>query len=301
MHPQRRDRARVNGAAIVALSGLLLTVAACGRPVSRAGGVVPGIGTGQGTPAPVPAMGSPIGAEASPVAAVPPRCREDTSGLPPDKRAFVEREVVRCATAQALPTAPKYPVTPLPLFETPTTAPATLTAVARLRHCRAGDLTVIWGGITAATGGTLLGRLLFGNRSATPCRLMGVPDIRLFDAQGEPIVPRLLPCVQGTPDGGVPWTCAPARPVPLAPGVQPRPYGGESGTVAVLLIWNVLKPDHTGTCVPPPPAAASVRVVLPEGGEELAVAVPTGEVEPLDPLGLAACSGRLWVSSFFAR
>ncbi len=218
---------------------------------------------------------------------------QDAAGLPPDKRALIEREMQRCATAQALPTVPKTPIPPSPPRQTPTTAPATLTAVAQLRPCRADDLVVVWEYTNGAAGGTLVGSLLFGNRSATPCQLTGRPGLQLFDAQGQPLRLRLGLCNPPRPLG--PFPCTPDRPVPLPPGGQLQPRRGGPGQARVGLLWNGLKPDGSGPCARPWPTAVEVRVVLPEDGGDLPVAIPAGEDEAL---GTAACGGSLWVSSF---
>src|SRR5207249_4239935 len=80
--------------------------------------------------------------------------------------------------------------TPVPT-PMPTATPTPVSA--RLRACRADDLTVAVGGTSAATNGQLFTSLGFANHSDTPCVLAGYPTLRLLDAEGRPVPAIFVP------------------------------------------------------------------------------------------------------------
>src|SRR3989442_11496818 len=103
---------------------------------------------------------------------------------------------LRAKSAAAQPTPiPWISATPASmLLPTPTPTPIP----PNTRACRAADLSVIFGGIGALTGGQLSAAILYGNRTATPCVLQGLAGMKLFDGRGRQIA-LTVPAPPGMP------------------------------------------------------------------------------------------------------
>ena len=152
--------------------------------------------------------------------------------------------------------------------------------------CRAADLAVVFGGIGALTGGQLAASVLFGNRSARACVLQGVPAVQLFDGSG-----RRLP-ISNSPAEGMP-----SNPVLVLPGTADvQAHVARAGVGYVEMDWAT----HDGAgnaCIPTPPQATAIAVVLP-GGDA------TPRVATSDSISrwssIAPCYSRLSVSAFQA-
>jgi Protein of unknown function (DUF4232) len=151
--------------------------------------------------------------------------------------------------------------------------------------CQAGDLEAVFTGSGAATGGQLVGSIVFGNRTGMPCVLEGVPGIELFDAHG-----RQIPlAVSGTTD-------PPSRAVLIQPNtaeIQAQP--DRAGRAWVMILWPTHDPA-TGTCSPAPPQGTILGFQLPGGAGSLRVPI----VDPRNGVTVAACGGSLSVTPFQA-
>jgi hypothetical protein len=151
--------------------------------------------------------------------------------------------------------------------------------------CRAGDLEAVFTGSGAATGGQLVGSIVFGNRTGVPCVLEGVPGIQLFDAHG-----RQIPlAVSGTTD-------PPSHAVLIQPNtaeIQAQP--DRTGRAWVMIMWPTHDPA-TGTCSPAPPQGTILGFQLPGNAGSLRVPI----VDPRNGVTVAACGGSLSVTPFQA-
>jgi len=162
---------------------------------------------------------------------------------------------------------------------TPPLAPTPVGAPVGARPCHAAALTAADLGTSALTGGQLATGIGVGNRSAVACTLFGVPVVDLLDGQGRPL-PRRQDTAAGF--GG------PLRRVVLPPGLGPlRPGFPTPGQPAIDIFWRV---NGAGgfACVPAPPVAVAVRVVLPAGGGSLTVPVTR----------IAPCGSQIGVTGF---
>ena len=188
------------------------------------------------------------------------------------------------ANASSAPTpVPWISATPASLLlptPTPTIPPAGTPA------CRSADLTVVFGGIGALTGGQLAATVLFGNRTARACVLQGLPTVHLFDGSGR----RLQ--ISNTPALGMP-----SSPVLVLPGTADvQAHVARSGVGYVEMDWAT----HDGAgnaCIPTPPQATQIAVVLPGGDATTRVA--TSDSMSFWP-SIAPCYSRLSVSAFQA-
>jgi hypothetical protein len=119
--------------------------------------------------------------------------------------------------------------------------------------------------VQGATG-SLLGGVVFSNRSATPCTLGGRPRTHLLDRSRLLAVQTFaLPRQSGDPPV--------LRDVVLTPhGGAPTPSSSTKGKAFLLLWWS--------NWCKKPPAAVSVRVVLPHGGGRLTVRLNEAEAAP---------------------
>jgi hypothetical protein len=167
------------------------------------------------------------------------------------------------------------------LLPTPSPAPIPPGTLA----CQTGDLEAVFTGSGAATGGQLVGSIVFGNRTGTQCVLEGVPGIQLFDAHA-----RQIPlAVSGTTD-------PPSRAVLIQPNtaeIQAQP--DRAGRAWVMIMWPTHGPA-TGTCSPAPPQGTVLGFQLPGGAGSLRVPI----VDPRNGVTVAACGGSLSVTPFQA-
>ncbi len=151
--------------------------------------------------------------------------------------------------------------------------------------CQASDLEAVFTGSGAATGGQLVGSIVFGNRTGMPCVLEGVPGIQLFDAHG-----RQIPlAVSGTTD-------PPSHAVLIQPNtgeIQAQP--DRTGRAWVMIMWPTHDPA-TGTCSPAPPQGTVLGFQLPGSTGSLRVPI----VDPRNGVTVAACGGSLSVTPFQA-
>lgn len=190
--------------------------------------------------------------------------------------------------ARSSPTAASV-ATPVPwiratpaslLLPTPTPTPVPAGTAA----CRGIDLAVVFGGIGALTGGQLAATVLFGNRSARACVLEGVPAVQLFDGSGR----RLQ--ISNSPAEGMP-----SNPVLVLPGTADvQAHVARAGVGYVEMDWAT----HDGAgnaCIPTPPRATAVAVVLPAGDATPRVAVSDSMSRWSS---VAPCYSRLSVSAF---
>ena len=163
---------------------------------------------------------------------------------------------------------------------TPTIPPAGTPA------CRSADLTVVFGGIGALTGGQLSATVLFGNRTERACVLQGEPGVELFDRNGQ----RLQ--ISNSPALGMP-----SNPVVVMPGTADlQVHVARAGVGYVEMDWAT----HDGAgnaCVPTPPEATQVAVVL--RGGDTTPRVPVSDVMSRWT-SIAPCYSRLSVSAFQA-
>jgi uncharacterized protein DUF4232 len=168
------------------------------------------------------------------------------------------------------------------LLPTPTPTPIP----AGTPSCRASDLVAVFGGIAAATGGQLDASILLGNRSAAACVVESVPQVQLFDEAGHQI-----------PIGAAQSQGEPSDAVLIQAGTGDiQPHVERAGVAYIAMEWAT----HDGTgnpCVPTPPQATAIAVVLPAGGGSLRVAVS----DAMSRLNvIAPCYSRLSVSPFQA-
>lgn len=168
------------------------------------------------------------------------------------------------------------------LLPTPTPTPIP----AGTPSCRASDLVAVFGGIAAATGGQLDASILFGNRSGVACVIRSLPQVQLFDEAGHEI-PIEAATAQGVRSDAV----------LIQPGTGDiQAHVERAGVAYIEMEWAT----HDGAgnpCVPTPPQATAIAVVLPAGGGSLRVAV-SDAVSRLNVI--APCYSRLSVTPFQA-
>ena len=180
--------------------------------------------------------------------------------------------------------------TPVPWIATkpvsmllPTPSPTPIPA--GTQGCRAEQLKAVFTGSGAATGGQLTGSIVFGNRTAVPCVLEGVPGIQLFDAHG-----RQIPLtVNGSTD-------PPSRVVLVQANtadIEAQPV--EAGRAWVMIIWPTHDPA-TGACSPEPSQGTVLGFELASGRGSLRVPI----VDPRNGATIAACGGYLSLTPFQA-
>lgn len=149
--------------------------------------------------------------------------------------------------------------------------------------CDSRDLTVLFGGSNAMTGGQLAGTVMIGNRSGAACFLNGVPSIRLLDAHNTEI-PVHLRVVADLPSG----------PVLLLPHTEGLQAGIPTAGTASLLFWWPTHDGVTGTCSPAPREGTVLQIQLDSARGSLRVPI----VDPRNHVKVAACGGELSVTAF---
>ncbi len=162
-----------------------------------------------------------------------------------------------------LPTPPPIPVVP-----------------AGTPNCQAQDLRVVFAGGNALTGGQLIASFAFGNRSAAPCVLEGVPGLQLLDAADN-----VIPGTNG------PYSRFPVQPILLAPNLGSTDGQMVPGQAWFEIYWRVH--DGVGSCANPSPPATTARIRLPAGGGEVMVPLASPRLGAIRP-----CGGGVGVSPF---
>src|SRR2546426_6609223 len=192
---------------------------------------------------------------------------------------------LRAKSAAAQPTPiPWISATPASMLLPP---PTPTPILPNTRACRAADLSVIFGGIGALTGGQLSAAILYGNRTATPCVLQGLAGMKLFDGRG-----RQIALTVAAADG------MPSDPVLVQPGTADvRAHIPMAGVAYTELHWDT----HDGAgnpCVPAPPQGTSVAVTVP--GDQASLRVVVGD-DPVSRFSsIIPCYSRIAVSAFQA-
>ena len=157
------------------------------------------------------------------------------------------------------------------------TAPSRSSVVQPTRACIAQDLDVVIGEAESAMGGQTGAVLIFGNHSSTPCRLNGVPQIRLLDDKKNTIPTRVA------------WAERTSTPVTLEPfHGRLDPHQAHPGEAQLLIGWRWWR-RQAGDC--PTVAAASVQIQLP--GKSGTVSVVASPAPPIAP-----CAGELQMFAF---
>ncbi len=167
------------------------------------------------------------------------------------------------------PAPPRLP-TPSPIPVVPAGTP----------NCRAQDLRAVFLGGNALTGGQLIASFAFGNRSAAPCVLQGVPGLQLLDAAHN-----VIPGTNGS-DGRVP-----VQPILLAPNLGTTEGQMVPGQAWFEIYWRVH--DGAGSCANPSPSATAARIQLPAGGGEVMVPLASPRLGAIKP-----CGGEVGISPF---
>jgi hypothetical protein len=167
-------------------------------------------------------------------------------------------------------------------MQLPTLSPTVIPA--STRPCQAADLQVVFGGISALTGGQLAASILFGNRSASPCILQGVAGVQLVDRSGHQI-----PLTTTVPPG------IRSDPILVQPGTgDVQAHIPREGIAYAEIDW----PTHDGAgnpCVPSPSEGTAVVIVLPGNGGS----VRTSVADSLSRVNtIAPCYGRVTVLAF---
>ncbi|HET9847444.1 MAG TPA: DUF4232 domain-containing protein [Candidatus Dormibacteraeota bacterium] len=145
--------------------------------------------------------------------------------------------------------------------------------------CMAQNLSAQFDGGQGLGGGQLVASVSFMNRGDVACYLQGVPSLSLIDAQGHLIQTHNSGYLASNGDD----------PVLLA-------AHGTTRQASVSIVWPAI--DITtggGDC--PAPAAATIRVGLPRGGEMLTVS--TAQAAMLQ-ITVAPCRGAIAVGAFQA-
>lgn len=190
----------------------------------------------------------------------------------------------------ALETATTASPTPIP-SATPTPP---ITDVSDVRPCLDIDLNAEYVGTSAFTGGGLIALIAFGNRSATPCVLDGLPGIELMDVQGM-VIP--VTVFDGVPCSAQrSWDCVSLDPVLLLPLLgEITPGFPLAGQASIQWGWRT-HDGASGRCpTGPPEMAAAIHITLPAGGGHLTVEEPFRESPPY---GIAPCYGRITIFWF---
>ncbi len=130
--------------------------------------------------------------------------------------------------------------------------------VADTRACGAEDLEGFSSRGSGATGGQLFAGVVMVNRSETPCKLEGTPDVDFLDSQGQPVG---ITAFRSQP-------CGVAAPCPFAARVILESQSGRfvadqvlPGTARFQMSWYTH--DGAGFCQKPRPLATALRIVLP--------------------------------------
>jgi len=176
-----------------------------------------------------------------------------------------------------------YPPTSSPV---PTIDPST---VADTRACGAEDMEAFYAGGSAATGGQLSAGVVMVNRSATPCKLEGTPDVDFLDSDGAPVG---ITAFRSQP-------CGVAVPCPFAARVILEPQRGAfvahqtlPGTARFQMSWYTH--DGAGFCQKPRPLATALRIVLPGDAGKIDVVGGTS----FDAINIQSCGTEVSVGWF---
>jgi Protein of unknown function (DUF4232) len=174
--------------------------------------------------------------------------------------------------ADVIPRIDAKPPMPTPI---PTLRPV---IPAGTRGCRAQDLRATFDGGAGVGGGQLFATISLENLGETTCFLQGVPSLALLDAQGHPI--------KTTPSGYL--VTDRSDPVLLLPRATSR-------EAYVPFDWPAIDmATGGGDC--PAPAAATIRLDLPDNGGRLTVS--TAEPSQGLPQTVAPCHGLIAVGAF---
>jgi DNA-binding CsgD family transcriptional regulator/photosystem II stability/assembly factor-like uncharacterized protein len=158
-----------------------------------------------------------------------------------------------------------------------------------IRPCLATDIDAAMGGVGALTGGQLVSGIDFRNKSNTPCKVRGLPQIELLDSEGGGIPITVF----STCDENYPPCGHPLQDVVLAPDTDKLELHATlpRGHAWVSLYWPTYGTE--GPPCSPPSVAMSIRLRLPNGGGDLTV--PT--TSPESPNGIGPCH-RMGISWF---
>jgi hypothetical protein len=161
-------------------------------------------------------------------------------------RADCDRSVVVDAIVWSAGESSDWPTGVIPWIDaspTPSPAPSAGPTLdpAALRTCAASDLVLVGGGWEGMTGGQLSGGAYVLNVSQDSCRVAGLPQVDLLDANGKVIA-------SGTQSQGD----SPSQPVALSP----------AGVAIVGVAWS-------NWCGPDAALPLQMRMMLPDGGGSL--------------------------------
>jgi hypothetical protein len=167
-------------------------------------------------------------------------------------------------------------------------SPTPLIAGPDVRLCHRTDITTAVSD-NAATGGQLLGAIVLGNRSDTPCQIKQPPQVELLDVHSEVLPITVTP---GKPCPETPF-CIFQQPVLLLPGLgDPQSHVAvKPGQVVLTLTWHIH--NGAGTCPTPPPKATEVRLLLQDTEDEVVV-----DVTSVFSGGIAPCDGTVQIFGY---
>jgi len=123
--------------------------------------------------------------------------------------------------------------------------------------CHAGDVVASYRGTNGIGGGVVSTGISLGNRTATPCVLVGTPTIRLLNAQGAEIAITSVPATE--------WA---AKRVLLA--AHTDDMSASSSTAAVVFDWQSFD-IQAQACPNQAPAANMIAIRLPGDSTEFTV------------------------------